>query len=730
MANHPRSFRRNLLLRILAFSLPILFIGQAVALRKARTSLLTTARQNLTSSAIRKAEELETGIQSVKANLDLLAETEAFQSGDVDAIRKILTEFIQEATPYTINCVELKSPKSKESAINTCQTSNPTPEISTSDAATSRLDTLRPDNLRPNTLRPDNLRHIVPTAKQVPWLQTGSVEKSDFYVFSPGLSATVVSNTRTDIPEGRALVQFVVASPVYAQDGTLRYTLAMEVYLYQLQDIAPQSLVGETVVIDQNQVIVTHPDSNQIGQNIADLRDANKLNSVIGNVKAGNDDFVHLYGFLPEDGREWLAGYSGFQVPVSPKQNRVWTVLAVTPIEKALDGLNDIRQVLFVLNVGLFIASILLALYVSRSLSLPIERLIRYTQDVDDLSQLKEAPHSSHIWELDYLGTVIERMLRRLEENSAELRRAWQDAQMANQLKNEFLANTSHELRTPLNGIIGSIHLVQDDLCDSREEELEFLHQADKAALHLLSVIEDILNIAKIEAGTLDVNITPVDLRHILQDVLEIQTSQIQEKGLKVIRPDFPEPIVIPVDHSRFKQVLLNVLSNAIKFTDEGTISIKVTTDESLSDEALSRAEIYMPPPPWVKIAITDSGIGIAPKHLPKLFKPFVMIDGSHTRPYGGTGLGLAISQNFMHLMQGDITIYSEGPGQGTTVTIVVPRLGKENQLNVGTAPGATESSMGIDKTYDIAHAIASDVGVASENGLSGNQPASVSSGQ
>ncbi|MEL6903379.1 MAG: hypothetical protein AAFP07_20765, partial [Cyanobacteria bacterium J06606_4] len=108
MANHPRSFRRNLLLRILAFSLPILFIGQAVALRKARTSLLTTARQNLTSSAIRKAEELETGIQSVKANLDLLAETEAFQSGDVDAIEQILTEFIQDVTPYTINCVELK----------------------------------------------------------------------------------------------------------------------------------------------------------------------------------------------------------------------------------------------------------------------------------------------------------------------------------------------------------------------------------------------------------------------------------------------------------------------------------------------------------------------------------------------------------------------------------------------------------------------------------------------
>lgn len=664
MAIRRRSFRHNLLVKILSFSLPILFVGQAVALSKARNSLLLSAQQNLTSSAIRKAEALETGIQAIDANIDLLAQTEAFQSNDLEAVQLILDRVIRDTKPYDISCVELKAPQAKQALINTCD------------------------------------RTIIPSAKQVPWLQSGSVEIADFYVFSPGADAATAS-TPTDppsatnapeekeIPIDRALIKFIVASPVYGKDNSLRYTLAMEVGLLQLQDATPQSLVGKTIVIDQNQIIVSHPDPDQVGKSISDLPEASQLDDIVGNVKAGRSSFVEA-AHLSSKRENWLAGYSGFDVPVSPKQDSVWTVLAATPADKALYGLRQIRQVLFVLNIGLFIASILLAIYVSRSLSLPVERLIRYTQDVKDLSQLKAAPRSSKIWELDYLGTVIERMLRGLEKKSDELRRAWQDAQTANQLKNEFLANTSHELRTPLNGIIGSISVIRDGLCDSKEEEREFLNQADKAAMHLLSVIEDILNIAKIEAGTLDMKIAPIDLRTVLQDVIEMETLQAKQKGISLIGPELLAPLMIEVDHFRFKQVLLNILSNAIKFTDEGQVSIQIATDErpnqtinqSLEQTTESVAEIFMPPGPWVKIIIKDSGIGIDPKHLPKLFKPFVMVDGSHTRSYEGTGLGLAISQNFMRLMQGDISIDSEGTGKGTTVTIVIPRLVMEIQTS------------------------------------------------
>lgn len=626
--------------------MPILLIGQAVALRKARTSLLKTARQNLTSSAVRKAEELENGIQSVKSHLDLIGESATFERGN-PAEMQAYAEQLTNDLPYEVTCIELIAPRTEVATVNTCD------------------------------------RAIVPSNKQIPWLQSGSLETPDFYVFSPRpkpLDEDV--DDAIAVPgHDRANIQFIVAKPLYDQAEQVRYTLAMEVTFSQLQDILAQSLVGETVVIDPNNIIVTHPDGRQVGKNISELRDSTRLLSTVGSVQAGNTDFVHLFRFLPQDGGEWLAGYSGFSITLNPKKNNVWTVLAVTPIDHALFGLNEIRNVLFVLTIGLLIASSLLALYVARSLSLPIERLIRYTQDVDDLSQLTAAPHTSSIWELNYLGTVIERMLHRLEENTAELHRAWQDAKMANQLKNEFLANTSHELRTPLNGIIGSIHVIRDNLCDSREEELEFLQQADKAAFHLLSVIEDILNIAKIEAGTLDVNITPVDLRYILQDVLDMQTLQFQQKGLQLVRPELSEALMIPVDHSRFKQVLLNVLSNAVKFTDQGSIVLKVTTDESPEEQESSaieaHADLYMPATPWVKITIQDSGIGIDPKQLSKLFTPFVMVDGSHTRPYEGTGLGLAISRNFMRLMEGDIALHSDGEGTGSTVTIVAPRLVK-----------------------------------------------------
>ena len=247
-------------------------------------------------------------------------------------------------------------------------------------------------------------------------------------------------------------------------------------------------------------------------------------------------------------------------------------------------------------------------------------------------------------------------MLNHLKAWGKEIESSWQEAQNANKLKTEFLATTSHELRTPLNGIINCIRIVKDDYCDSKEEADDFLQKADDAAIHLLGIINDILEVSRIESGKLSVTCEPIELKRILKEVINIQLIQIKKKQLQLILYDQQNDLTIYADPAKLKQVLINVLGNAIKFTESGSINISTYVREG---QAI--------------ISVKDTGIGIEPKDQPKLFRPFVMIDGSKTRRFGGTGLGLAISKNLMQMMMGDITLFSNGIGQGTTVEIIIP---------------------------------------------------------
>jgi signal transduction histidine kinase len=309
-------------------------------------------------------------------------------------------------------------------------------------------------------------------------------------------------------------------------------------------------------------------------------------------------------------------------------------------------------------------------------------------------------------------------MVARLRAWGEEIVSAWKEAQNANQLKNEFLATTSHELRTPLNGIINCIRLVKEGYCDSKEEEIEFLEQADDAAIHLLKIINDVLDISKIEAGKLSVTLEKVNLQKILGEVIDLQTVPIQRKGLQFKTPVWQENMFVHADLAKLKQVLLNVLGNAVKFTESGTIEIEVTIEqegkltrspdkitplpiqnqdlliakttaetkqngdrtsstEMPNDDLDNQSDNNLSPSSVInrKVIITfsDTGVGIDPNQQDKLFRPFVMVDGSTTRKFGGTGLGLAISRNLIELMGGTIALYSAGEGQGTTVTISLP---------------------------------------------------------
>jgi signal transduction histidine kinase len=250
-----------------------------------------------------------------------------------------------------------------------------------------------------------------------------------------------------------------------------------------------------------------------------------------------------------------------------------------------------------------------------------------------------------------------------------DLEQATLAAEEASRLKSDFLASTTHELRTPLNGIIGFLKLILDGMADDPEEQREFIEEAYKSALHLLNLINDILDIAKIEAGKLDLELGTVDLEDLCQAVNNFARPQAQRKHLnfKIEYPATLTPVILYGNYQRLLQVMLNLVGNAIKFTQEGGI---VLNAEIIKKKLKYQGREF---PGVVKISVADTGIGVSLEKQAKLFEKFFQVDGSRTKAYGGTGLGLAISQKLIDAMGGQVDFYSMGEGLGATVTFTVP---------------------------------------------------------
>lgn len=250
-----------------------------------------------------------------------------------------------------------------------------------------------------------------------------------------------------------------------------------------------------------------------------------------------------------------------------------------------------------------------------------------------------------------------------------KLERATEAAEEASRLKSEFLASTTHELRTPLNGILGFLKLILDGMADDPEEQQEFIEEAHKSALHLLNLINDILDIAKIEAGKMELELGSVELEELFQSVENFTRAQANSKNLslKINLPQTLTPVIIYGNYQRLLQVMLNLVGNAIKFTHDGGIVINA---EVVKKKVTYQNQEF---PGLVKISVADTGIGVSLEKQAKLFEKFVQVDGSRTKAYGGTGLGLAISQKLVEAMGGQVDFYSMGEGLGTTVTFTVP---------------------------------------------------------
>ncbi|RUT05207.1 hypothetical protein DSM106972_040280 [Dulcicalothrix desertica PCC 7102] len=627
----PSSFRRLLFSRILLLSVPVLLTGEFIVFRKARQTQLETARQNLTESADIKAEKITDNVESLKSNLLTATQIDFIQSGNSAAVQEFINKL--EENLSNIECVQFSDLENHKVLASTC--------------GDELLDDIKP------TEASSGVRATI--------------------VIPPKVYIKSIKNSERGTQNK---LQLLLSAPVEDDNtGIIRYTLSIQAELQQKVRKKPGLLTGSTVVISDDGTILSHPIEKRVGTNIAQHADAARLQQIVKNAISGKKNSLQF--FFEKQGEELLAGYTAIKNPISDVPGQKWIILDVTTLDNALYGLIELKVILFILTLGLVGACLVASLCLARYLARPVEKLCDYALNINSSSQSLRVPRFQ-IREFNQLSLAIDHMVERLRSWGEELEIAWQDSKTANQVKSQFIATASHELRNPLNTIMTCVKLVRDNSCDSREEELEYLKIADDTAIHLLEIINDLLDISKIEAGKLSVFIEKIDLRDTLKEVINLQSVNIQQKGLKLNIPELENSIPVNADPIKLKQVLINIISNATKFTEEGSITILA---EIISQDELTSNQSH------VVISVIDTGIGIEPDQQHKLFRPFVMVEGAKNRKLGGTGLGLAISRNLIEMMAGTISLESAGINKGTTIKITLPLINATNTTTENIPP-------------------------------------------